>query len=274
MERLKGKVALITGGARGLGASIAKHFSDEGAKIILCDINTDVAIETAKELGGKAYYMDVSDSKNVEETFSKINLEFNRLDILVNNAGINGFENKQSLLDERIKVNNLQSKEFSETGKIKSHFDVTVNLNDEDWHKMIGIHLNGTFFCTREALKIMSNQESGSIINMGSVLGTTGGPSSPHYSAAKAGILGFTRATARELASRNIRVNAIAPGYIDTEMTTHLGDVKKIVMSATPMKKFGVAEDIAWAAVYLASEESKFVTGQTISPNGGFVMSQ
>ena len=274
MERLKGKVALITGGARGLGASIAKHFSDEGAKIILCDINADVAIETAKELGGKAYYMDVSDSKNVEETFSKINLEFNRLDILVNNAGINGFENKQSLLYERIKVNNLQSKEFSETGKIKSHFDVTVNLHDEDWHKMIGIHLNGTFFCTREALKVMNNQESGSIINMGSVLGTTGGPSSPHYSAAKAGILGFTRATARELASRNIRVNAIAPGYIDTEMTNHLGDVKKIVMSATPMKRFGDVEDIAWAAVYLASEESKFVTGQTISPNGGFVMSQ
>ena len=274
MERLKGKVALITGGARGLGASIAKHFSDEGAKIILCDINADVAIETAKELGGKAYYMDVSDSKNVEETFSKINLEFNRLDILVNNAGINGFENKQSLLDERIKVNNLQSKEFSETGKIKSHFDVTVNLHDQDWHKMIGIHLNGTFFCTREALKVMNNQESGSIINMGSVLGTTGGPSSPHYSAAKAGILGFTRATARELASRNIRVNAIAPGYIDTEMTNHLGDVKKIVMSATPMKRFGDVEDIAWAAVYLASEESKFVTGQTISPNGGFVMSQ
>ncbi len=274
MERLKGKVALITGGARGLGASIAKHFSNEGAKIILCDINTDLANKMANELGGKAYYVDVSNSKNVEETFSKIKSEFNRLDILVNNAGINGFENRQNLLDERIKVNNLQSKEFSETGKIKSHFDVTVNLNDEDWHKMIGIHLNGTFFCTREALKIMNNQESGSIINMGSVLGTTGGPSSPHYSAAKAGILGFTRATARELASRNIRVNAIAPGYIDTEMTTHLGDVKKIVMSATPMKRFGDVEDIAWAAVYLGSDESKFVTGQTISPNGGFVMSQ
>jgi 3-oxoacyl-[acyl-carrier protein] reductase len=274
MERLKGKVALITGGARGLGASIAKHFSNEGAKIILCDINTDLANKMANELGGKAYYVDVSNSKNVEETFSKINSEFNRLDILVNNAGINGFENRQNLLDERIKVNNHQSKEFSETGKIKSHFDVTVNLNDEDWHKMIGIHLNGTFFCTREALKIMNNQESGSIINMGSVLGTTGGPSSPHYSAAKAGILGFTRATARELASRNIRVNAIAPGYIDTEMTTHLGDVKKIVMSATPMKRFGDVADIAWAAVYLGSDESKFVTGQTISPNGGFVMSQ
>ena len=274
MDRLKNKVALITGGSRGLGASIAKHFFNEGAKIILCDIDIKKANEIANELNGKAYFMDVSDSKNVEDIFSNIKSEFNQLDILVNNAGINGFENRQDLLDDRMKVNNLQNKEFSETGKINSHFDVTVSMTDDDWHKMIAVHLNGTFFCTREALKIMNNQESGSIINMGSVLGTTGGPSSPHYSAAKAGILGFTRATARELASRNIRVNAIAPGYIDTDMTSSLGDVKKIVKSATPMKRFGVVEDIAWAAVYLASEESKFVTGQTISPNGGFVMSQ
>ena len=274
MDRLKNKIALITGGSRGLGASIAKHFSNEGAKIILCDIDIKKATEMASELNGKAYFMDVSDSKNVKDIFSNIRSEFNQLDILVNNAGINGFENRQDLLDERMKVNNLQNKEFSETGKINSHFDVTVSMTDDDWHKMIAVHLNGTFFCTREALKIMNNQESGSIINMGSVLGTTGGPSSPHYSAAKAGILGFTRATARELASRNIRVNAIAPGYIDTDMTSSLGDVKKIVKSATPMKRFGVAEDIAWAAVYLASQESKFVTGQTISPNGGFVMSQ
>jgi len=274
MNRLKNKIALITGGSRGLGASIAKHFSNEGAKIILCDIDIKKATEMASELNGKAYFMDVSDSKNVKDIFSNIRSEFNQLDILVNNAGINGFENRQDLLDERMKVNNLQNKEFSETGKINSHFDVTVSMTDDDWHKMIAVHLNGTFFCTREALKIMNNQESGSIINMGSVLGTTGGPSSPHYSAAKAGILGFTRATARELASRNIRVNAIAPGYIDTDMTKSLGDVKKIVKSATPMKRFGVVEDIAWAAVYLASEESKFLTGQTISPNGGFVMSQ
>ena len=274
MDRLKNKVALITGGSRGLGASIAKHFFNEGAKIILCDIDIKKANEIANELNGKAYFMDVSDSKNVEDIFSNIKSEFNQLDILVNNAGINGFENRQDLLDDRMKVNNLQNKEFSETGKINSHFDVTVSMTDDDWHKMIAVHLNGTFFCTREALKIMNNQESGSIINMGSVLGTTGGPSSPHYSAAKAGILGFTRATARELASRNIRVNAIAPGYIDTDMTSSLGDVKKIVKSATPMKRFGEVEDIAWAAVYLASEESKFVTGQTISPNGGFVMSQ
>ena len=274
MDRLKDKVALITGGARGLGASIAKHFFNEGAKIILCDINIDQANKKAHELGGTAYYMDVSNSENVKEVFTKVKSKFNQLDILVNNAGINGFENRQDLLDERMKVNNLQSKEFAESGKINSHFDITVNMTDDDWHQMISIHLNGTFFCTREALKIMNNQEKASIINMGSVLGTTGGPSSPHYSAAKAAILGYTRATAKELASRNIRVNAIAPGYIDTDMTKSLGDVIKLVKSSTPMKTFGEVDDIAWAAVYLASEEAKFVTGQTLSPNGGFVMSQ
>ncbi len=274
MNRLKNKVALITGGARGLGASIASHFFKEGANVILCDVNIDDATKKAKELNGIAYYMDVSDSENVSEIFKKVRLKFKQLDILVNNAGINGFEDREDLLNDRIKINNHQSKEFAETGKIKSHFDVTVNMSDKEWHKMISIHLNGTFFCTREALKIMNNQNEASIINMGSVLGTTGGPSSPHYSAAKSAVLGFTRATARELASRNIRVNAIAPGYIDTDMTSRLGDVKKLVKSATPMKKFGTTDDIAWAAVYLASNESKFVTGQTISPNGGFVMSQ
>ena len=274
MDRLKDKVALITGGARGLGASIAKHFFNEGAKIILCDINIDQANKKARELDGTAYYMDVSNSENVKEVFTKVKSKFNQLDILVNNAGINGFENRQDLLDERMKVNNLQSKEFAESGKINSHFDITVNMTDVDWHQMISIHLNGTFFCTREALKIMNNQEKASIINMGSVLGTTGGPSSPHYSAAKAAILGYTRATAKELASRNIRVNAIAPGYIETDMTSSLGDVIKLVKSSTPMKTFGQVDDIAWAAVYLASEEAKFVTGQTLSPNGGFVMSQ
>jgi 3-oxoacyl-[acyl-carrier protein] reductase len=274
MNRLKNKIALITGGAKGLGASIAQHFFNEGAEVIICDINIDKARKTANKLNGNAYYMDVSNSSSVQNVFRKIETKFKHLDILVNNAGINGFEKRQDLLDERIKINNQQSKEFSETGKIESHFDVTVNMSDEEWITMISIHLNGTFFCTREALKIMNNINKGSIINMGSVLGTTGGPSSPHYSAAKAAILGFTRATARELASRNIRVNAIAPGYIDTDMTSSLGDVKKIVKSGTPMKKFGEVEDISWAAVYLASEEAKFVTGQTLSPNGGFVMSQ
>ena len=273
-NRLNGKTAVITGGAKGLGRSIAEKFYEEGCEIIICDILSTEAHKVAENLKGKSFELDVSDSKQVSSIFNDINKLYDKIDILINNAGINGFENRPDIIEERININKAQIREYSENKTINTHFDVTVNMSDFDWFKMINTHLSGTFFCTREALKIMNKSNSGSIINMGSVLGTTGGPSSPHYSAAKGGILAYTRALARELASRNIRVNAIAPGYIDTDMTNNLGYVKDIVKSQTPMKKFGVAEDIAWAAVYLASDEAKFMTGQTISPNGGFVMSQ
>ena len=273
-NRLNGKVAVITGGAKGLGLSIAEKFYEEGCQIIICDILSSEANKVAKNLKGKSFGLDVSDSKQVLDVFNDINNLYNKIDILVNNAGINGFENRPDIIEERNRINKAQIREYSENKTIDTHFDVTVNMSDFDWFKMINIHLSGTFFCTREALKIMNKYNSGSIINMGSVLGTTGGPSSPHYSAAKGGILAYTRALARELASRNIRVNSIAPGYIDTDMTNHLGYIKELIKSQTPMKKFGVSQDIAWAAVYLASDEAKFMTGQTISPNGGFVMSQ
>ena len=273
-NRLNGKIAVITGGAKGLGQSIAEKFYEEGCEIIICDLLASEANKVAKNLKGKSFELDVSDSKQVSYIFNNINKLYDKIDILVNNAGINGFENRPDIIEERNKVNKAQIREYSENKTIDTHFDVTVNMTDFDWFKMINTHLSGTFFCTREALKIMNKYNSGSIINMGSVLGTTGGPSSPHYSAAKGGILGYTRALARELSSRNIRVNSIAPGYIDTDMTNNLGFVKDIVKSQTPMKKFGDADDIAWAAVYLASDEAKFMTGQTISPNGGFVMSQ
>ena len=273
-NRLNGKTAVITGGAKGLGRSIAEKFYEEGCEIIICDILSTEAHKVAENLKGKSFELDVSDSKQVSSIFNDINNLYDKIDILINNAGINGFENRPDIIEERININKAQIREYSENKTINTHFDVTVNMSDFDWFKMINTHLSGTFFCTREALKIMNKSNSGSIINMGSVLGTTGGPSSPHYSAAKGGILAYTRALARELATRNIRVNAIAPGYIDTDMTNNLGYVKDIVKSQTPMKKFGVAEDIAWAAVYLASDEAKFMTGQTISPNGGFVMSQ
>ena len=273
MNRLKNKIALITGGAKGLGASIAQHFFNEGAEVIICDINIDKAQKTANKLNGNAYYMDVSNSSSVQNVFRKIETKFKHLDILVNNAGINGFEKRQDLLDERIKINNQQSKEFSETGKIESHFDVTVNMSDEEWITMISIHLNGTFFCTREALKIMNNINKGSIINMGSVLGTTGGPSSPHYSAAKAAILGFTRATARELASRNIRVNAIAPGYIRTEMTNLPKENEHWYPTwneLTPMNRMAETHEIASAALFLCSPASSYVTGEVLVVDGGY----
>tara|TARA_B100000683_G_scaffold99617_1_gene98490 strand:+ start:275 stop:1102 length:828 start_codon:yes stop_codon:yes gene_type:complete len=273
-NRLNGKIAVVTGGAKGLGRSIAEKFQKEGCEIIICDVLSSEAKIVAKNLKGNSFELDVSNSEQVSDIFNDINKLYNKIDILVNNAGINGFENRPDIIEERNKVNKAQIREYSENKTIHTHFDVTVNMSDFDWFKMINTHLSGTFFCTREALKIMNKYNSGSIINMGSVLGTNGGPSSPHYSAAKGGILAYTRALARELASRNIRVNAIAPGYIDTDMTNNLGYVKDLIKSQTPMKKFGVAEDIAWAAVYLASDEAKFMTGQTISPNGGFVMSQ
>jgi 3-oxoacyl-[acyl-carrier protein] reductase len=168
-----------------------------------------------------------------------------------------------------------QAEERQAGGPIKTFVDVTVELSDEDWQRMLDVHLNGTFYCSREALKIMNRQNSGCILNMGSIMGTAGGSGAPHYCAAKAGILGFTRALAREVVPRGIRVNAIAPGWIATDMTAPLNQLTRpMIELQTPMGRFGEADDIAWAAVYLASDEAKFITGQVLSPNGGWHMSQ
>jgi 3-oxoacyl-[acyl-carrier protein] reductase len=152
--------------------------------------------------------------------------------------------------------------------------DVTLRTTDDDWHRVLAVHLDGTFFCTREAMRIMTAQRSGSVINLGSIMGTSGGGGAAAYCAAKAGILGLTRAHAREFVAQGIRVNAIAPGWIETAMTDALGPMKPLIVAQTPMLRMGDADDIAWAAVYLASDEAKFVTGQVLSPNGGWYMSQ
>jgi len=153
------------------------------------------------------------------------------------------------------------------------HLEVTVGMTDDDWHRVLAVHLDGTFFCTREAMRIMGTQGSGAIINMSSIMGTSGG-NLPAYCAAKAGILGLTRAHAREFVSQGVRVNAIAPGYIETPMTDVLSPIRPLIVAQTPMHRMGEPDDIAWAAVYLASDEAKFVTGQVLSPNGGWYMSQ
>ena len=153
---------------------------------------------------------------------------------------------------------------------VETHWDVTQNMTDEAWHRMIGVHLNGTFFCTREALRLMARQNRGVIINMSSVAGLMGLEAVPHYCAAKAGILGFTRATAREVSSRGIRVNAICPGYIDTPMTQPMSPLlRAAVLARTPLGRWGEPEDIAATALFLASDDSGFYTGQWLSPNGG-----
>ena len=151
---------------------------------------------------------------------------------------------------------------------------MTQRTTDDDWHRVLAVHLDGTFFCTREAMRIMAPQRSGVVINLGSIMGTSGGGGAAAYSAAKAGILGLTRAHAREFVAQGIRVNAIAPGWIETSMTDALGPMKPLIVAQTPMLRMGDVDDIAWAAVYLASDEAKFVTGQVLSPNGGWYMSQ
>jgi 3-oxoacyl-[acyl-carrier protein] reductase len=272
MGRLDDKLALVTGAGAGIGAQIARRFRQEGAELIINDLRAEPAHKLAEEVGGVAITADVADSAAVRAMFERVSSEFGRLDILVNNAGFafSGDEEQVTRLNE---VPFKQLAEKAAGGPIETHADFTVEMTDEEWHRMIGVHLDGTFFCTREALKIMNPQLSGCIINMGSIMGTTGGIGS-HYCAAKAGILGFTRALAREVVTRGLRVNALAPGYIDTDLTAPFGAVRALLEAQTPMGRFGDSDDIAWAAVYLASDEAKFVTGQVLSPNGGFVMSQ
>ena len=153
MGRLKDKVAIITGGARGLGASIAKTFYKEKAKVIICDVLLDEAKEIANLINGNAFKLDVSNPSEVNLKFNEISKLYDKIDILVNNAGINGFEKRPDIIDERNRVNKAQIDEFNNDNKIKTHFDITVNMTDDDWFKMINTHLSGTFFCTREVLK-------------------------------------------------------------------------------------------------------------------------
>ncbi len=265
MHRLHGRIALVTGSNRGLGAAIARRFRDEGATVV----ENDLSPGTAQTL-----VADVSDSAAVAGMFDEVRRRHGRLDVLVNNAGISGLEGRPDAVAAVAGALERQMAERAAGGPVGTHLDSTMTLSDEDWHRMLAVHLDGTFFCSREALRLMATQGGGCIINMGSIMGTAGGVGAPAYCAAKAGILGFTRALAREVASRNIRVNAIAPGWIDTDMTAPLGPLREAFALQTPLGRFGEPDDIAWAAVYLASDEARFVTGQVLSPNGGWHMSQ
>jgi len=270
--KLEGRVALVTGGGSGIGRAIALRFAAEGATVVVNDVKIDTAKKTVGELEGgrgRAIAADVSDSAQVRAMFEEVDRELGRLDILVNNAGIavSG--------GDRERMRQLAEARIAETfaGEITTHWDVTMNMSDETWHRMIGVHLNGTFFCTREALKIMSRVNRGVIINMSSVAALSGLDTVPHYSAAKGGILSLTRALAREVGSRGIRVNAICPGYIETPMTAGVSPMmQKVLLSRTPLGRWGQPEEIASTALFLASDDSGFYTGQWLSPNGGLVI--
>jgi 3-oxoacyl-[acyl-carrier protein] reductase len=279
-NRLKGKIALVTGGGSGLGAAICRRFAEEGAIVFPADLNEAAARNVSAQCeeiapGGAGLAVDVADSASVRRMFAELGKREQRLDVLVNNAGI-GLKGRRAA--EYVAIMTKQAEEMAAKGHVETHGDVTGELSDEDWDRMVRIHLYGTFYCSREALKMMRRQSgelsAGKIINMGSIMGTCGGAGAVDYCAAKAGILGFTRALAREVASRRIQVNALAPGFVDTPLLDDMHSAYSLIAAGTPLGRLGQPDDIAWAAVYLASAETDWMTGQVISPNGGWHMSQ
>jgi 3-oxoacyl-[acyl-carrier protein] reductase len=271
--RLKDKIALVTGAGSGIGRAIAVRFAAEGAQVVVNDLTVERAEATVKSMvagRGRAVAADVSDSAQVRAMFAAVERDFGRLDVLVNNAGI-GLTSEE----ERARLTQVAEARIGETlaGEIKTRWDVTVNMTDAAWRRMLAVHLDGTFYCAREALRLMLRASSGIIINLSSVAALTGLETAPHYSAAKGGILSFTRALAREVGAHGIRVNAICPGYIDTPMTAGMSPLlQKVILSRTPLGRWGEPEEVAATALFLASDEASFYTGQWLSPNGGLVM--
>jgi len=245
---LKGYTALVTGGSRGIGRAIAIKLACNGADVIVnyCG-NKAAAEEVVREIGdcgsrSMAICADVSNHEAVKNMISEIKNNFGRLDILINNAGIT----RDGLL---------------------------LRMKEEDWEKVIHTNLTGAFNCSKEALRLLLKSDNGSIINISSVVGQMGNAGQCNYAAAKAGLFGFTKSLAREVASKNIRVNAVAPGFIDTDMTSVLSEeVRQKLKTQIPMGRFGSPEDVANAVLFLALPSSKYITGQTINVDGGMVM--
>jgi 3-oxoacyl-[acyl-carrier protein] reductase len=270
--KLKDRIALVTGGGSGLGRAISLLFAEEGAHVIVNELRPETAEQTVSSMkgpaGGRAIQADVADSAQVKTMFATIERELGRLDILVNNAGI-AFGPDDDRAEVNRKSEALIMELLSGQGG-RTHLDVTQNLSDESWRRMLAVHLDGTFYCTREALRLMSLKNRGAIVNLSSVAALTGLEVVPHYSAAKGAILAFTRAVARDVASRGIRVNAICPGYIDTPMTERMSPlIRTAVIARTPLRRTGEPHEVAATALFLASDDSSFFTGQWLSPNGG-----
>ncbi|MEU5697183.1 3-oxoacyl-ACP reductase family protein [Actinosynnema sp. NPDC020468] len=270
MGSMDGKVALVTGAGSGIGEAIALRLDAEGARVAALDIDSSGAELTAGLLrSGMAVIADVADSAQVDQAVREVVETFGRLDVLVNNAGIRGGDEADAAF-ERLAARI----EESSSGRPTTVLDATVNISDEAWHRMLSVHLDGTFFGTRAAVRHMRDQEGGGvIINVSSICGLTGCAHIPHYSAAKGGIEGLTKAVARDVAPLGIRVNAIAPGYIDTP----LGDVIAPVVRADlnrqiALGRFGLPTEIASVVAFLAGPDGAYLTGQTISPNGGLVI--
>lgn len=239
---LKDKTVLVTGGAQGIGREIAQTLVSAGARVFIADLNEEQVRQTAEEIKAEGIRMDVAVFEDVEKGLEKILDKTGRLDILINNAGI-------------------------------TRDNLTLRMTEKEWDQVIAVNLKGTFNCSKAVAKIMMKQRSGNMINIASIIGQIGNPGQINYSASKAGVIGITKTLAKELASRNIRVNAVAPGFIRTRMTDILSDeVKQKMLDVIPLKRFGEPQDVAQLVLFLAGEGSSYITGQVIRVDGGMVI--
>ncbi len=243
----KGKVALVTGAGKGIGAEIAGELARQGAKVVIVDIDRNCAENCAAaivEQGGEALALqaDVADSAQVKTVFHAVIEKFGSLDILVNNAGIT----RDALL---------------------------IRMKEQDWDAVLAVNLKSAFLCTQEAARIMSKKRYGRIINISSVVGQMGNVGQANYCASKAGLIGLTYSNARELARRQVTVNAVAPGFIETDMTRALPEKTREELAAQiPLGTLGQVEDVTHAVIFLAGEKSGYITGQVLAVNGGMYM--
>lgn len=247
MADFENKTAIVTGAARGIGQAIALDMARRGASLALCDLQAEWLDETAekvRDLGAevRCYAVDVSRAEVVQNTVARILEEAGSIDILVNNAGIT----KDGLIPR---------------------------MSEEDWDAVLNVNLKGSFLFTRAVSRPMMKKRSGAIVNIASIIGLIGNAGQCNYAASKAGLIALTKSSAKELASRNIRVNAVAPGFIETKMTDALAeDVREKMLAAIPLSRFGRPEDVAHVVSFLAGDEAQYVTGQVLTVCGGMVM--